>query len=180
MKARWRTASSSRSAGLITANSLVSTSSKPTATSSGSLPRENCCKTDLETAFKRPKTLSLRALIAAFIPLILLLATFCSAQTDQSSQSQARENQIDSANSDADPTIFPHPNAWPFYIGGQVNMIFQAHPPFHAKYSGTHSFQNNGEHALSRVATLYLGWQATRTTELLLDVEETGGRGISD
>ena len=59
-------------------------------------------------------------------------------------------------------------------------MIFQAHPPFHAKYSGPNSFRNDGEHALSRVATLYLGWEATRTTEFLFDVEETGGRGISD
>lgn len=59
-------------------------------------------------------------------------------------------------------------------------MIFQAHSPFHAKYSGPNSFRNDGEHALSRVATLYLGWQATRTTEFLFDVEETGGRGISD
>ena len=59
-------------------------------------------------------------------------------------------------------------------------MIFQAHPPFHAPYSGPNSFQNHGEHAFSRVATLYLGWQATRTTEFLFDVEETGGRGLSD
>ena len=59
-------------------------------------------------------------------------------------------------------------------------MIFQAHPPFHAKYSGANSFKNAGEHALSRVATLYMGWQASRTTEFLFDVEETGGRGLSD
>ncbi|HWC18951.1 MAG TPA: carbohydrate porin [Terriglobales bacterium] len=59
-------------------------------------------------------------------------------------------------------------------------MIFQVHPPFHAKYSGPNSFKNDDEHALSRVATLYLGVQATRTTELLFDVEETGGHGLSD
>ena len=59
-------------------------------------------------------------------------------------------------------------------------MIFQAHPGFGAKYSGPNSFRNDPEHALSRVATLYLGLQATRTTDLLFDVEETGGRGLSD
>lgn len=59
-------------------------------------------------------------------------------------------------------------------------MIFQAHPPFPAPYSGPNSFKSEGEHALSRVLTLYLGWQATHTTEFLFDVEETGGRGISD
>ena len=114
------------------------------------------------------------------MPLILLLSVLCDAQTPQSTDAQVSENQTDSASSDADPTVFPHPNAWPFYIAGQLNMIFQAHPPFHAPYSGPNSFQNHGEHAFSRVATLYLGWQATRTTEFLFDVEETGGRGLSD
>jgi len=114
------------------------------------------------------------------VPLILLLSVLCDAQTPQSTDAQVSENQTDSASSDADPTVFPHPNAWPFYIAGQLNMIFQAHPPFHAPYSGPNSFQNHGEHAFSRVATLYLGWQATRTTEFLFDVEETGGRGLSD
>ena len=76
--------------------------------------------------------------------------------------------------------VFPHSATWPFYVGGQLNMIFQVHPPFHAKYSGPNSFRNKGENALSRVATLYLGVQPTRTTEFLFDVEETGGRGLSD
>lgn len=61
-----------------------------------------------------------------------------------------------------------------------MNTIFQAHPAFRSKYSGPNSFKNENEHALSRVATLYLGWQPTHTTELLFDVEETGGRGLSD
>lgn len=61
-----------------------------------------------------------------------------------------------------------------------MNTIFQAHPAFRSKYSGPNSFKNENEHALSRVATLYLGWQPTHTTELLFDAEETGGRGLSD
>jgi high affinity Mn2+ porin len=77
-------------------------------------------------------------------------------------------------------SVFPHSDRLPYYISGQINFIFQAHMPFHALYSGPKSLKNTGEHALSRVATLFLGLQATNTTELLFDVEETGGRGISD
>lgn len=84
------------------------------------------------------------------------------------------------AQPDTDPTIFPHSQTSPFYVAGQINFIFQAHPAFHAKYSGPQSFRNNPQEALSRVATLFLGAQATQTTEFMLDVEETGGRGLSD
>lgn len=101
-------------------------------------------------------------------------------QSNQPPNSQQAEDKTDVTRPDTDPTVFPHSQTWPFFIGGQINFIFQAHPPFHAKYSGPQSLKNNGEHALSRVATLYLGVQATRNTEFLFDVEETGGRGISD
>ncbi|HVH89124.1 MAG TPA: carbohydrate porin [Terriglobales bacterium] len=101
-------------------------------------------------------------------------------QTNQPASPEAPQNQAEVSRPDTDPTVFAHPAAWRFFIGGQLNMIFQAHPPFHAKYSGPNSFRNDGEHAISRVATLYLGMQATHTTELLFDVEETGGRGLSD
>jgi hypothetical protein len=84
------------------------------------------------------------------------------------------------AQSEYNPSVFPHSDRLPYYIGGQINFIFQAHPPFHALYSGPQSLRSTSEHALSRVATLFLGLQATNTTELLFDVEETGGRGISD
>src|SRR5215472_2945577 len=180
MRVRWRTASSNRSGGWIGRSSLVLTSSTPIVTSFSSLPAENCCKTDPETAREYPKTSQARTQIGAFLTLILLLSHVCSAQTSPATDIQVSESQSDSANSDSDPTLFPHPDAWPFYIGGQLNMIFQAHPPFHAPYSGPNSFKGDSEHALSRVATLYLGWQATHTTEFLFDVEETGGRGLSD
>ncbi len=85
-----------------------------------------------------------------------------------------------SPKAEEDPTVFTHSDRLPYYISGQINFIFQAAPPFHALYSGPQSFKNTGEHALSRVATLFLGWQPTNTTEFLFDVEETGGRGLSD
>jgi hypothetical protein len=76
-------------------------------------------------------------------------------------------------------TIFPH-NADHYWISGQLNFIFQAHGDFPAKYSGAHSLHNHGEHALSRLLTLYTGAEISHGTELLFDVESSGGHGISD
>ena len=77
-------------------------------------------------------------------------------------------------------TIFPHPDEARWWVSGQVNIVFQAHPPFRALYSGPNSLHAYGEDATSRVLTLYTGYALTRTTEVFADVEETGGRGISD
>jgi hypothetical protein len=81
--------------------------------------------------------------------------------------------------SDAPATIFPH-TAERFWLSGQMNFIIQAHSDFPARYSGPDSLKNTGEHALSRVFTLYSGLNLARNSELLFDAETTGGRGISD
>lgn len=77
-------------------------------------------------------------------------------------------------------TVFEHSSTAPWWISGQVNIIFQAHPDFHALYSGPNSLSARGEHATSRVLTLYTGYQLGRHTEALFDLESAGGRGISD
>jgi high affinity Mn2+ porin len=76
-------------------------------------------------------------------------------------------------------TIFPHPEGR-FWISGQANFILQGHGGFPALYSGPNSLKNTSEHVLSRVFTLYTGVEVRRGTEVLFDVESTGGRGISD
>lgn len=79
-------------------------------------------------------------------------------------------------------TMFPHSESSPFWISGQANIIFQAHPPFHALYSGANSLSNAGEYKTSLVGTLYLGVEVPHTgknTEFLLDIESAGGRGLS-
>ena len=78
-----------------------------------------------------------------------------------------------------DTTMWPHSNTSRFWISGQTNIIFQAHPAFHAQYSGTNSLSPRGEYKTSLLNTLYLGFQANKHTELLLDIESAGGRGIS-
>jgi high affinity Mn2+ porin len=91
--------------------------------------------------------------------------------------------ETDSTASGDDPvSMFSHPNASPFWISGQANIIFQAHPPFHALYSGPNSLSNAGEYKTSLLGTLFLGVQVPHThkyTEFLLDFESAGGRGIS-
>lgn len=77
-------------------------------------------------------------------------------------------------------TIFPHPDNTRWWISGQINTILQGHPSFPAAYTGTNSLRPAGEIHDSRVLTLYTGLEATHTTELFVDIESAGGRGISD
>jgi high affinity Mn2+ porin len=82
----------------------------------------------------------------------------------------------------ADPiaTMFPHSQTAPYWISGQDNIIFQYHPSFYAKYSGPNSLRAPAEDATSNVATLYLGYSVTPTTEIFADFESAAGGGLSD
>jgi high affinity Mn2+ porin len=80
----------------------------------------------------------------------------------------------------ADPeTMFPHFKSTRFWLSGQANFIFQAHPDFHADYSGPHSLSPDYQKAISRVLTLYTGVRINNSTELLVDIEEAGGSALS-
>ena len=82
----------------------------------------------------------------------------------------------------APTSMFRHSGTSPFWLSGQANIIFQGHPPFYALYSGPNSLSNIGEYKTSLVGTIFGGVQLPRThqrTEFLLDIESTGGRGIS-
>ena len=76
--------------------------------------------------------------------------------------------------------MFDHPANWPVWISGQANVILQAHGSFPAKYSGPNSLSNKNEWAMSSVETLYTAWTPTKHTELLFNLEQTSGGGISD
>ncbi len=67
-----------------------------------------------------------------------------------------------------------------FWLSIQGNFIRQQYPTFDAKYSGPNSFLPAGEHATSRIETLYTGFQITRQLEILTDVESAGGAGLSN
>lgn len=80
-------------------------------------------------------------------------------------------------------TMFPHSDTARYWISGQANSILQMHGHFHSPYQGTNSLIDDFEAKASEVTTLYLGyqlWPNTRyNTDLIVDVENAGGRGIS-
>jgi high affinity Mn2+ porin len=76
-------------------------------------------------------------------------------------------------------TFFEHSQTAKWWISGQANFIFQASGNFYAQYSGPHSFSNHAENALSRVLTLFTGYEFTPDSQLYFDVEESGGSGLS-
>jgi high affinity Mn2+ porin len=80
---------------------------------------------------------------------------------------------------DSVETMFPHFKDTRFWLSGQMNFIFQTHPPFPALYSGPHSLSPNYQKATSRVLTLYTGVRLNNSTEILADVEEAGGSALS-
>jgi len=80
---------------------------------------------------------------------------------------------------DSTEAMFPHFKDTRFWISGQANFIFQAHPDFHAPYSGKNSLSPRYEKATSRVMTLYTGVRVNNSTEFLVDIEEAGGAALS-
>jgi high affinity Mn2+ porin len=75
--------------------------------------------------------------------------------------------------------MLPHLKDTRFWLSGQMNFIFQAHPDFHAAYSGPNSLSPHYEKATSRVMTLYTGVRLNKSTEVLVDIEEAGGAALS-
>jgi hypothetical protein len=77
----------------------------------------------------------------------------------------------------------PHSEDGRYWVSGQANSIFQIHGHFHSPYEGTNSLRDELEYKASEVATLYLGYQlrpnSRYNTDLIVDFENAGGRGIS-
>jgi hypothetical protein len=80
-------------------------------------------------------------------------------------------------------TMFPHSDVAPYSVSGQANSIFQMHGHFHSPYEGPNSLIDDFETKASEVGTLYLGYQlfpnSRFNTDLIVDFENAGGRGIS-
>jgi hypothetical protein len=80
-------------------------------------------------------------------------------------------------------SMVPHPERR-YWISGQANIILQGDLPFHSPYEGTNSFISRGEYKTSLLGTLYTALRPTRSirynTDLILDVESTGGRGLGE
>ena len=105
-----------------------------------------------------------------WVPVCLALTSLAVAQTCS----------VDTPNDDPMVTMFPHSQTTRWWVSGQDNIISQWHPSFSAKYSGPNSFRTKAEHATSNVASLFLGYQLSHTTEVFLHMEAAAGGGLSD
>ena len=102
---------------------------------------------------------------------------------DTPAKNKVDENKTEAQDETESPkavTIFPHPDKSRFYVSGQINFIYQQHGQFRSPYAGENSFRAVRENATSRVLTLYVGAQITKLTEVFLNIESAGGRGVSD
>ncbi len=104
-----------------------------------------------------------------------------STQSTQTLQTQQQTDQTASTPdySYSDPlTLFPHSESSRYWISGQANVVFQWHPTFPAKYTGTNSLTPGAQSATTHILTLYTGYELTHTTEVFADAEYATGGGI--
>lgn len=80
---------------------------------------------------------------------------------------------------DDDTYVLPHPDA-AWWLSGQLNVVAQAQPGFHASYTGDNSLRPDSTTAVSFVATIYAGYAITPYTAIVLAGESAGGSGLSD
>ncbi len=110
----------------------------------------------------------------------LLCVPVCAQQPTEQPRAPQTQAGGDDQPSNADPEpMLPHFHDTRFWLSGQANFIFQAHPDCHAPYSGKNSLTPRYEKATSRVMTLYTGVRLNDSTELLVDIEEAGGAALS-
>ena len=80
-------------------------------------------------------------------------------------------------------SMAPHPADGRYWVSGQINIIIQGDLPFHSPYQGPNSFISRGEYKTSLLGTLYTALRPTRSIrynpDLILDLESSGGRGLS-
>jgi len=77
-------------------------------------------------------------------------------------------------------TIFPHSDTSRWWLSGQINIIPQGHGDFRALYSGPNSLSPKSEIAVSRIFTLYTAARLTNFSDIVFDLEEASGNGISN
>ena len=98
---------------------------------------------------------------------IILGAATASIVLAQGSPAPDANPVADSDNS-SDVTLLPHSNTDGYWISAQANVVFQWHPSFPAKYTGTNSMTPGAQSATTHVVTLYTGWEAVSYTHLTL------------
>ncbi len=122
--------------------------------------------------------------VVAFLVLLPVHAFTQQTVSNSPAQQADAATQAPASSADPDPagtaeSMLPHLHDTRFWLSGQANFIFQAHPDFPAPYSGVHSLSPRYEKATSRVLTLYTGVRLNDSTEILVDIEEAGGAALT-
>ena len=130
------------------------------------------------------RTFTLKCLALGLMLLIVTARDVAAQQADALLPSDPAPQRDATPAPENAPTLFPHLDRSRFLISGQANIIFQGHGPFHSLYEGTNSFLSRGEYKASLLGTLFLGAQLRKNpksnTDIILDVESSGGRGDSE
>jgi carbohydrate-selective porin OprB len=116
----------------------------------------------------------------AGVALLLYLAAAQLLSAQETRQDQQPPEDTQNPQTDPAPIMFPHPESDRIWLSGQANFISQWHPAFHSPYQGRNSLPPDAQDASSRVLTLFTGLRLTQTSEILCDVQETGGHGIGE
>jgi high affinity Mn2+ porin len=115
---------------------------------------------------------------------LLLPARQQNSDTSKAGGPPSADSKADDQSGDAPVlTMAPHSESGRYWVSGQANSIFQMHGHFHSPYEGPNSLIDDFETKASEVGTLYLGYQlfpnSRYNTDLIVDFENAGGRGIS-
>jgi high affinity Mn2+ porin len=117
-------------------------------------------------------------------PTLTLLCVLCQpvvcAQDTSPSGPTTSGARGESGDPDSPPAMFPHLETDRLWVSGQANLISQWHPAFPSPYQGKNSLSPEAQDASSRVLTLFTGLRLTTTSEVLCDVQETGGHGVGE
>jgi high affinity Mn2+ porin len=127
---------------------------------------------------KLPSSAALALPVLLFAMFWFLPANLRAQDPAPAPDNSAAETSDLSTESDPMLTMLPRPESSRIWISGQANFISQWHPRFSSPYSGTNSLSPEAQDATSRVLTLFTGLRLDGSTELLCDVQETGGNGI--
>ena len=126
-----------------------------------------------------PSMFLLRSKSTVFVWVLVLFAITANSAIAQQPVAQRPTK----ASADPLMTMAPHSQSAHYWVSGQANSIFQMHGHFNSPYESANSLRNIFETKASEVATLFLGYQLhanTRyNTDLIVDFENAGGRGIS-
>ena len=122
----------------------------------------------------------LAVLACSWLMVFAFAAPAAVAQDLVLSEQDSPDSATASPTADPLPIMFPHQEWSRLWLSGQANIISQWHPTFTSPYQGPHSLSPEAQDATSHVFTFYTGLRLSATTELLCDVQETGGHGIGE